>query len=106
MINDVIAKLQSVDWQNVGALIFLILTNIGLIIAWLRKNVSNLNKLREDSSLTNNMINYAKASMKSNGALESKIESLNNELYKLGKIINYLNDKIDKLEREDPKDGI
>lgn len=98
--------LNQFDWKTVGATVAVVLTNIGLVITWLNRNINNLDKLKSDSTLTNNSINYSKAAIKSNKDTQAELNKLNKEVRILGTAVNKLNVVISNLIREGEKNDI
>ena len=92
--------LNQFDWKTVGATILVVVTNISLVITWLNRNINNLDKLKSDSTLTNNSINYSKAAIKSNKDTQAELNKLNKEVRTLGITINNLYKVVDKLMKE------
>lgn len=92
--------LNQFDWKTIGAAALVVVTNISLIITWLNRNINNLDKLRSDSALTNNSINYSKATIKSNKDTLAELNKLNKEVRTLGVTINNLYKVVDKLMKE------
>lgn len=88
--NEFINWLSTIDWQTVGSVALVVIINLIGAATWLRKNLTNINKLVTDSKLTNSSIKYSKASIKSNQDLAVEVNKLKREVENLGKLVNKL----------------
>lgn len=92
--------LNGIDWQTVGAMVSGGLAIIGTSLFWLRKNLANLKKLKDDGEVTSTSIKYSKANIQSNKELLVEIAMLKKEVYKLGVIVNTMNKSLAKEEKQ------
>lgn len=90
-----IDTLQNIDWGTVGVTVLGFLATIGGIVGWLKKNIANIQQLRNDNADISEQVKYFKAMLKDNASLKTEISNQKRSQYELTKTFKQLLDKKD-----------
>jgi len=66
---------QNTDWATLGTTVAAIVGTVIGGISWLKKNIANVQKLKEDGANVDEQIKYAKAMLKDNAGLRTEISN-------------------------------
>ena len=90
-----IDTLQNIDWSTIGVTVLGFLATIGGIIGWLKRNIVNIQQLKNDNADISKQVKYFKAILKDNAAIKTEISNQKIKQNELIKVFKQLLDKKD-----------
>ncbi len=87
--------LSTVNWETLGATVLSVMTVVGGVIVWLKKNFANIKQLKADGAEVSEQVKYFKAMLKDNAGLKNEISSSKRELNAMKIEFKRLSDKKD-----------
>lgn len=93
-------NLMEIDWPSVGVTIAGFLATIVGIVNWLKKNIVNVQQLRNDGADLSVQTKYFKAMLKDNDMLKTEISNSKIQMKEVIKVIKAKDDEIEELKNE------